>query len=95
VEYSRIAEPMLVVRFPDGGSLSIEFTDQASDDDHPRLGAWLELRVEDPAAVMRAAVDAGLPQVEHPATRTISWRPEARSSRSRHCTDADRDQCEG
>jgi hypothetical protein len=66
VEYPGIAEPMLVVRFPDGGSLSIEFTDQAPDDDQPRLGAWLELRAEDPAAVMRAALDAGLPQVNHP-----------------------------
>jgi hypothetical protein len=53
-------------RFPDGGSLSIEFTDQAPDDEHPRLGAWLELRAEDPAAVMRAALDAGLPEVKHP-----------------------------
>jgi hypothetical protein len=30
------------------------------------LGAWLELRAEDPAALLRAALDAGLPQVEHP-----------------------------
>jgi hypothetical protein len=57
---------MLVVRFPDGGSLSIEFTGQAPDDEHPRLGAWLELRAEDPAAVMRAALDAGLREVKHP-----------------------------
>jgi hypothetical protein len=28
VEHPVIAEPMLVVRFPGGGSLSIEFTDQ-------------------------------------------------------------------
>jgi len=66
VDYPGIAEPMLVIRFPHGGSLSIEFTDQAPDDDQPRLGAWLELRAEDPAAVMRAALDAGLPEVKHP-----------------------------
>ena len=66
VEHPGIAEPMLVVRFPDGGSLSIEFTDQAPDDEQPRLGAWLELRAVDPAAVMRAALDAGLPEVKHP-----------------------------
>ena len=47
-------------------SLSIEFTDQAPDDDHPRLGAWLELPADDPAAVMRAALDAGLTEVKHP-----------------------------
>jgi hypothetical protein len=35
VDYPGIAEPMLVVRFPDGGSLSIEFTDQA-----PALTVW-------------------------------------------------------
>ena len=29
VDYPGIAEPMLLVRFPDGGSLSIEFTDRA------------------------------------------------------------------
>jgi hypothetical protein len=51
---------------PDGGSLSIEFTDQAPDDEHPRLSAWLELCAEDPAAVMRAVLDAGLPEVKHP-----------------------------
>lgn len=60
VEHPGIAEPMLVVRFPDGGSLSIEFTDQAPDDEQPRLGAWLELRAVDPAALMRAALDVGI-----------------------------------
>lgn len=66
VEFPGIAEPMLVVGFPDGGALSIEFLDDAPDDDRPRLGAWLELRADDPAALMRAAMDAGLREVEHP-----------------------------
>ena len=66
VEFPGMAESMLVVRFRDGGSLSIEFTDDAPDDDEPRLGAWLELRVEDPAGVMHAAMDAGLREVKHP-----------------------------
>jgi hypothetical protein len=61
-----IAEPMLLVRFPGGGHLSIEFTEEAPDDDRPRLAAWLELRAEDPAALMRAALDAGLTEVRHP-----------------------------
>ena len=30
-------------------------------------GAWLELRADDPAAVLRAALDAGLTQVKHPS----------------------------
>ncbi len=66
VEHPGIDQPMLLVRFPGGGHLSIEFTDDAPDDDHPRLGAWLELRTEDPAALMHAALDAGLTQVKHP-----------------------------
>lgn len=66
VTFPGIAEPMLVIRFPAGGSLSIEFTDQAPDDEEPRLGAWLELRAHDPAAVMGAVLAAGLTEVRHP-----------------------------
>lgn len=69
VAFPGIPEPMLVVRFPDGGSLSIEFTEQAPDSERPRFGAWLELRAEDPAAVMRAALAAGLSEVKHPGHR--------------------------
>src|SRR5215813_2097838 len=50
VEYPGIDRPMLVVSFPGGGHLSIEFTDDAPDvapdDAHLRLGAWLELRAD-------------------------------------------------
>ena len=66
VEHPAMEQPMLLVSFPGGGHLSIEFTDQAPDDDQPRLGAWLELRADDPAAVLRTAVEAGLRQVQHP-----------------------------
>jgi hypothetical protein len=66
VEFKGIDRPMLIVSFPDGGHLSIEFTDDAPDDDHPRLGAWLELRADDPAALLQAAIDAGLTRVTHP-----------------------------
>ena len=66
VEFPGIDQPMLVVSFPGGGHLSIEFTDDAPDDDQPRLGAWLELRADDPAAALQAALDAGLTQVKHP-----------------------------
>jgi PAS domain S-box-containing protein len=56
VAFPGIDEPMLVVSFPGGGHLSIEFTDDAPDDEQPpRLGAWLELRTDDPAAAWRAA----------------------------------------
>lgn len=66
VSHHGMAEPMLVVRFPEGGHLSIEFIEDAPDDDVPRLGAWLELRAQDPASLFRAAIDAGLTPVEHP-----------------------------
>ena len=56
----------VVPYFPGGGNLSVEFTDDAPDEDHPRFGAWLELRAEDPAAVMRRALGAGLQEVKHP-----------------------------
>ena len=66
VDHPGMPEPMLVVRFPGGGNLSIEFTTDAPDADQPRLGAWLELRAGDPAAVMRTVLDAGLIEVRHP-----------------------------
>jgi len=66
IDHPGMAESMLLVRFPGGGSLSIEFIEDAPDEDRPRLGAWLELRVEDPAAVMRSVLDAGLTEVTHP-----------------------------
>lgn len=65
VRHPAMPEPMLVVDFSGGGHLSIEFVEEAPDADQPRLGAWLELRVDDPAAVMRAALEAGLVEVKH------------------------------
>ena len=66
VEFPGIDQPMLIVSFPGGGHLGIEFTHDAPDDGHPRLGAWLELRADNPAAVLQTALDAGLIQVRHP-----------------------------
>ena len=72
IEYPGIDEPMLLVTFPGGGHLSVEFTEEAPDDEKPRLGAWLELRADDPAAMLRGALDAGLVEVNTPAIRTTS-----------------------
>jgi hypothetical protein len=66
VDHPGFPESMLVVSFPGGGHLSIEFTDDAPDDDQPRLGAWLELRADDPAALLATVLDAGLLEVKHP-----------------------------
>jgi hypothetical protein len=38
VEHPAMQESMLVVDFPGGGHLSIEFLEDAPDDDRPRLG---------------------------------------------------------
>jgi len=59
-------EPMLLVDFPGGGHLSIEFIEDAPDEDRRRLGAWLELRVDDPAIAMRSALEAVLTEITHP-----------------------------
>src|SRR4029450_2588058 len=66
VQHPGMNEPIPLVRFPGGGTLSIEFIEEALDDDTPRLGAWLELRTQNPEALMQAALDAGLTQVQHP-----------------------------
>jgi hypothetical protein len=46
--------------------LSIEFRDDAPDDEQPRLGAWLELRADDPAVLLQTTPSTGLVQVRHP-----------------------------
>ena len=66
VELPGMAEPMLVVRFPRGGALSIEFIASADDSDEPRRAIWLELRVDDPAGLMQRVVGAGIREVKHP-----------------------------
>lgn len=66
IEHPGMSAPMLLARFPGGGSVSVEFVDDAADADEPRLAAWLELRTDDPAALMQAARDAGLREVRHP-----------------------------
>ena len=66
VPFPGMAEPMLLIRFSGGGSLSIEFVETADDSDEPRLATWLELGAEDPAAMMRTALEAGFRQVTHP-----------------------------
>ena len=66
VEHPGMPRSMLVVDFPAGGHLSIEFVEDAPDDDGPRLGAWLELRADDPAEATQFAAQAGLQRVNHP-----------------------------
>jgi hypothetical protein len=60
------AEPMLALRFPDGGALSIEFRPDALDTEAPSRGAWLEIRTRDLATLRQAVREAGLSEVHHP-----------------------------
>jgi hypothetical protein len=66
-----LAEPIVAFRFPGGGSVSIEFTEDAPDEQRARRGAWLEIWSSDPAALKRRILDAGLAQVSYPATNTF------------------------
>lgn len=66
IDHPGMVEPMLIVRFPGGGSLSIEFVGHAADSEQPRLATWLELRTADPGGLMRAVLGAGLREVKHP-----------------------------
>jgi hypothetical protein len=66
-----LPEPILAFRFPDGGSLSVEFTEDALDERRARRGAWLEVQTDDPAALKRKILEAGLTQVPHIASDTF------------------------
>ncbi|TMC03393.1 MAG: hypothetical protein E6I39_07710 [Chloroflexi bacterium] len=66
IEHPGMAEPMLIVRFPEGGSLSIEFTPDASDSEEPRLATWLELRTQEPITAIDALRSARIREVKHP-----------------------------
>lgn len=69
VPHPAMVEPMLVARFQDGGSVSIEFVGDAEDSDQARRSTWLELRTPDPAALMERVLDAGFGEVRHPGHR--------------------------
>ena len=60
-----LAEPVLAFEFPDGGSLSVEFTEDAPDEHEARHQAWLEVRSDDPSALRERVLGAGLPEVRH------------------------------
>lgn len=63
--------PIAAFRFPGGGAVSVEFTDQALDEASGRRGAWLELKPADPDALEAAVKAAGLPQIAYAATTTF------------------------
>jgi hypothetical protein len=60
-----LAEPFLAFRFPGGGSLSVEFTESALDEQRARRGAWIEIATDDPAGLKKNVLEAGLHQVAY------------------------------
>ncbi len=59
---------MLLVRFPNT-TLTVDFTDDAPDEQQASRGAWLELKSDDPAALKQRVRAAGLPQVDYSTGR--------------------------
>jgi hypothetical protein len=74
-----LAHPILLVRFPDGSSFSVEFTDLAPadapapgdtiDDEHAAHGAWIEFRTAELDRLLAALRDAGIPEFRHPGSQ--------------------------
>jgi len=56
---------MLAFRFSDNSSYSVEFTEDALDEQQARRGAWLEVKTDDPDALKKKVLEAGLPRVEY------------------------------
>jgi len=61
-------EPIYAFEFSNGASLSVEFTEDALDDQQARRGAWLELQTDDALGLQQKALAFGLPRVTHPYT---------------------------
>lgn len=61
-----LPEGVLAFPFPHGGSVSVEFTDDALDERQARRGAWLEVQADDPAALQTKVLEAGLSRVAYP-----------------------------
>src|SRR6266700_569028 len=60
--------PIYAFKFTNGASLSVEYTEDALDDQQAQRGAWLELRTEDALGLQKKVLAAGLSRVVHPFT---------------------------
>ncbi len=56
---------VIACRFPNGASWSVEFTEDALDEKQARRGAYLELQTDDPSALKKKILAAGLSRVEY------------------------------
>ncbi|HXR64937.1 MAG TPA: hypothetical protein VN729_03385 [Ktedonobacteraceae bacterium] len=61
-------EPIYAFKFSNGAALSVEFREDALDDQQALRGAWLELRTDDAPDIQQKALAAGLTRVVHPYT---------------------------
>lgn len=61
-------EPIYAFRFSNGAVLSVEFTEDAPNDQQARRGTWLELRADNAEELQQKALATGLTRVVHPYT---------------------------
>ena len=61
-------EPIYAFKFSNGASLSVEFTQDALNDQQAQRGAWLELRTDDEQGLQQKVQAFGLKRVIHPYT---------------------------
>ncbi len=61
--------PIVAFRFPTTASVSVEFTADALDEERASRGAWLEVLTDDPLALQRKVLAAGLSQVDYATGR--------------------------
>jgi hypothetical protein len=61
-------EPMCAFEFSNGAVLSVEFTEDALDEQQAQRGAWLELRTDDAVGLQQKVQAFGLKRVVHPYT---------------------------
>jgi len=64
-----LGTPIVAFRFPNGASFSVEFTQDALDEEHASRGAWLEVQTDDPPALEGKVRAAGLPRVDYATGR--------------------------
>jgi len=74
-----MAYPLLLILFPDGSALSVEFTESAPkeysgqtiDDEHAFRGAWIEFRTNDVAKYQQKLRDAGIREFRHAGSNHV------------------------
>jgi hypothetical protein len=66
-----LSEPVLAFAFPGGGSVSVEFTNDALSGESAHRGAWMEIHSDAPGQLKERILNAGLRQVTYSATSTF------------------------